>query len=51
MAVLAGDTEFQKRCGDLYTKGSKNIAALFNGEYYVQIEDPDHPEGCILQTD
>ena len=43
MAKRMDDSEFEALCHDLYTKGSKNIEALYNGEYYVQEEDPSHP--------
>jgi uncharacterized protein (DUF608 family) len=44
MAAQVGDTQFETLCNDLYVKGSKNIETLYNGEYYVQEEDPNHPE-------
>ena len=44
MAKRMGDSEFQALCRDLYQKGSTNIEKLYNGEYYVQEEDPDHLE-------
>ncbi|MEI6891448.1 MAG: GH116 family glycosyl hydrolase [Pontiella sp.] len=42
MAIDMGDQKFQKLCHDTYAMGSKNIEKLYNGEYYVQIEDPNH---------
>jgi non-lysosomal glucosylceramidase len=44
MARQVGDTDFEILCQSTYEKGSKNIDKLFNGEYYVQLEDPNHPE-------
>ncbi|MDF7825977.1 GH116 family glycosyl hydrolase [Pontiellaceae bacterium B12227] len=44
MAIDMGDTKFQKLCRDTYDMGSKNIEKLFNGEYYIQIEDPNHAD-------
>jgi hypothetical protein len=44
MAERVGDTRFEALCHDLYKKGSKGIEVLYNGEYYVQEEDPNHPE-------
>jgi uncharacterized protein (DUF608 family) len=44
MAKRMEDSEFEALCRDLYQKGSKNIEQLYNGEYYVQEEDPNHPE-------
>jgi uncharacterized protein (DUF608 family) len=44
MAVDMGDAAFEKLCRDTYEMGSKNIEKLYNGEYYVQIEDPNHAD-------
>ncbi|WP_372797752.1 GH116 family glycosyl hydrolase, partial [Pontiella sp.] len=44
MAGVMDDAAFETLCRDLYNKGSKNIEKLYNGEYYVQEEDPAHPE-------
>ncbi len=44
MAKRMGDAEFETLCRDLYEKGSRNIETLYNGEYYIQEEDPNHPE-------
>ncbi|MDF7801313.1 GH116 family glycosyl hydrolase [Pontiellaceae bacterium B1224] len=44
MAAEMGDTAFEKRCRDTYEMGRKNIEQLYNGEYYVQIEDPNHAD-------
>lgn len=44
MAIETGDVDFQKLCRDTYEMGRKNIEKLYNGEYYVQIEDPAHAE-------
>jgi len=44
MAIETGDSDFQKICHDTYAMGSKNIEKLYNGEYYVQIEDPKHAD-------
>jgi len=44
MAIDMGDAEFQKLCRDTYDMGSKNIEKLYNGEYYIQIEDPAHAD-------
>ncbi|MGC4013545.1 MAG: GH116 family glycosyl-hydrolase [Luteolibacter sp.] len=50
LARAAGDAEFSAQCRSIYEMGSKNIAKLFNGEYYVQIEDPAHPEAIGVGT-
>ncbi|MFC1762469.1 GH116 family glycosyl hydrolase [Planctomycetota bacterium] len=44
MATDTGDTEFQRLCRNTYEMGSKNIEKLYNGEYYIQIEDPNHAD-------
>jgi uncharacterized protein (DUF608 family) len=44
MAIDMGDSKFEKVCHDTYEMGSQNIEKLYNGEYYVQIEDPNHPD-------
>ncbi|MCM2375194.1 GH116 family glycosyl hydrolase [Aporhodopirellula aestuarii] len=44
MAAVTGDSEFEKLCRDTYAMGSRNIEKLYNGEYYVQIEDPNHAD-------
>lgn len=44
MALNAGDKDFAKLCRDTFAMGSKNIEKLYNGEYYVQIEDPKHAD-------
>ncbi len=54
MAAEMGDDTFAARCRALLELGSKNIEALFNGEYYIQIEDPAHQDaigvgpGCYI---
>jgi hypothetical protein len=44
MARQVGDTPFEQLCRSTYERGRENIATLFNGEYYEQLEDADHPE-------
>ncbi|MEI6890794.1 MAG: GH116 family glycosyl hydrolase [Pontiella sp.] len=44
MAKRTDDTAFETLCRSTYEKGRKNIEMLFNGEYYLQQEDPNHPE-------
>jgi uncharacterized protein (DUF608 family) len=45
MAKLMGDAEFEKQCGDLALKGSNSLVSeLFNGEYFINHADPNHPE-------
>jgi hypothetical protein len=45
MAREMQDEEFARRCDELADRGSKAIVArLFDGEYFVQRVDPEHPE-------
>ncbi len=44
MAIEMGDADFEKRCRGTYEMGRVNIEQLYNGEYYVQLEDPNHPD-------
>lgn len=54
LAKDAGDMEFAKTTRTIYEKGRENIAKLFNGEFYEQIEDPAHlnkigvGKGCYI---
>ena len=54
MATEIGDTEFAKTCNDILAKGQNNIKKMFNGEYFIQIENPDHLDaigigkGCYI---
>jgi hypothetical protein len=44
MALETGDVEFAKQVGEIARRGGRNIAQeLFNGEYFIQKPDPDHP--------
>ncbi len=43
MAVVVNDTAFAKECLSIAEKGKDNISKqLFNGEYFIQILDPQH---------
>ena len=54
MANEMKDASFYNTCSTILDKGQKNIETLFNGEYFVQNEDPDHIEaigigsGCYI---
>ncbi len=54
MAAELGEDAFAARCRRLLDLGAVNIEALFNGEYYEQIEDPAHANaigvgpGCYI---
>jgi non-lysosomal glucosylceramidase len=43
MAREMGDREFADRCGVLADRGKRSIQSqLFNGEYFIQVRDPEH---------
>jgi hypothetical protein len=42
MALEMGDQEFAAKCEKVHALGAEKIATLFNGEYYIQEEDPAH---------
>ncbi len=55
MARDIGDGPFAQRCRELFDAGRRNIdARLFNGEYYIQIQDAEHArsvgsyDGCEI---
>ena len=50
MAMDIGDKDFETLCRSTFEKGSKNIESLFNGEYYVQLEDPNHTNAIGVGT-
>jgi hypothetical protein len=54
MADEMGDPDFARRCRAVADRGATSILALFNGEYFYQLEDPKHPNevgvgtGCYI---
>ena len=45
MAREVGDKAFESECDELIQKGKRNLVSkLYNGEYFVHIPDPDHPD-------
>lgn len=54
MAGEVGDREFADRCGKIADRGATAMVELFNGEYFIQIEDPQHQQaigvgpGCYI---
>lgn len=43
MAKESGDDSFARRCREIFERGRRNIdERLFNGEYYIQLADPNH---------
>jgi non-lysosomal glucosylceramidase len=54
MALVMGDAAFAADCGRIHAMGAEKIATLFNGEFYIQDEDPAHVKaigvgkGCYI---
>jgi non-lysosomal glucosylceramidase len=54
LALAMGDGGFAKTVREIHRKGAEKIATLFNGEFYIQIEDPAHStaigvgKGCYI---
>ncbi|MCH5376835.1 MAG: non-lysosomal glucosylceramidase, partial [Planctomycetes bacterium] len=54
MATEMQDEEFAARCRKIAERGRESILDLFNGEYFIQIEDPAHldaigvGQGCYI---
>jgi hypothetical protein len=54
MAEEMGDDGFAQTCRQIYERGREEIESLFNGEYLIQQEDPDHLDaigvgnGCYI---
>ncbi len=54
MARATGDISPEKEYLSILESGRKNIESLFNGEYFIQEEDPDHMDaigigkGCYI---
>ncbi len=45
MATDLGDKKFALKCKNIAASGKKNMTSqLFNGEYFINILDPEHPE-------
>jgi uncharacterized protein (DUF608 family) len=45
MATETHDSEFAQRCRTILDRGRRNmVERLFNGEYFIHIPDPAHPE-------
>jgi non-lysosomal glucosylceramidase len=42
MALELGAVDFSDRCKGIADRGAKSMLETFNGEYFVQIEDPAH---------
>ena len=54
MAMAVGDKDFAAICESIHAQGAEKIATLFNGEFYIQEEDPAHAgaigvgQGCYI---
>lgn len=54
MATVMGDTSSEKEYASILASGKINIERLFNGEYFIQEEDPNHLDaigigkGCYI---
>jgi hypothetical protein len=54
LATEMGDEEFAEQCREIARRGEQSILETFNGEYFVQIEDPQHKDkigvgsGCYI---
>lgn len=50
MATEMKDTTFAHVCNAILIKGRNNIETLFNGEYFIQNEDPNHKDAIGIGT-
>ena len=54
MATEMGDAQFAAQCREIAKRGEKSIMETYNGEYFVQIEDPRYKDkigvgpGCYI---
>jgi non-lysosomal glucosylceramidase len=54
MAIEMGDDPFAEKCRQIAQRGETSILETYNGEYFVQIEDPRHENeigvgpGCYI---
>jgi non-lysosomal glucosylceramidase len=42
MAREMGDPDFARRCRAIADRGARSMMTLYNGEYFIQVEDPAH---------
>ena len=50
IARVMDDLPFAQQCRTAFDLGSKKIATLFNGEFYIQEEDPKHSKAIGVGT-
>ncbi|MBT3749718.1 MAG: hypothetical protein HN936_20740 [Bacteroidetes bacterium] len=54
MAIEMSDQEFSSKCSQIADKGAEKILELFNDEFFIQLEDPEHKDvigvgtGCYI---
>ncbi len=54
MAADMGDQPLAEQCREIAKRGEQSILETFNGEYFIQIEDPNHKDkigigsGCYI---
>ena len=54
MATEMGDEQFAEQCREIARRGEESILETYNGEYFIQIEDPQHKDkigvgsGCYI---
>ncbi len=54
MAGEMNDQDFARRCAAIADRGRQSMLELYNGEYFIQIEDPEHADvigvgqGCYI---
>jgi len=50
MAIVMNDADFADRCREAFESGYEKISILFNGEFYIQQEDPAHSTAIGVGT-
>lgn len=50
IALTMGDETFAKECARLLASGAEGMKKLFNGEFYIQEEDPAHSKAIGVGT-
>lgn len=50
MALESGDTAFAAECARIHATGAEHIKTLFNGNFYIQQEDPAHHDAIGVGT-
>ena len=50
MAILMEDAAFADLCREAFESGSEKLSTMFNGEFYIQHEDPKHLDAIGVGT-